>query len=330
MSKRKGPKLICSTAFAGNDELDWDDLEALRESDITNAVSKVLGNWNGALIGLISLQLGNDPCTISEACFHLLGSMFNEEAKIIATDKLFPGSGVKMHLKNLDFELFKFTNSLTSSLVDSSELDVSYKFPGKNGKELTADEERNKGIFGFSLRVHAYPTQEDAVNVVLLAFPKPATILLAENPAASSPKFPGIELCKVGLVELKPDQASLLGDRSWGLPLLPLFLTENEFLANSPLPPTTAIRTVMSALLRSGVAPNCSPNWRYLEPRWSSIKENGIDALPPPTTPFVWPEPRPLDLQQGRHLAFFLVSVCYYSPPFISLPSRDIYFWQTK
>ena len=293
--------IITSAAFEGTDELTWQDLENLRVADMQAAITSLIDDWDGSPKGLISVQLANDRRNIAGSAFNLMGSIFDDDPKVISTDKLFTGSKAKLYLNTLNFENFEFKDSLTSALVDSSELDFEFRHPGKNGKELTSEEATEKGLSGFSCRIHVFPTQEDYVNVALIAFPRPAAKLLEENPAANNSSFPGIELCVIGQVELIPCQSIFLGEKSWGQPFVPIILSDEPFTASSERPSTETLRATTTALLRTGSKPTTSPNWEYLKEKWASILASGEDSLQPRTPPFIWPAARSLDPQQGKH-----------------------------
>ena len=317
-NKGKETRLIRSEAFNGTELLDWEDLEMLREHDLASAVTKVLSSWDGKPVGVIALTLANDTRNIDKTSFNLLGTTFTDKPKVIALDKLFPGSGVKLHLSNLDFEAFKFANSLTSAFVDSTELETKLKLPGRNGKELSTVEAAERGVGPFTTRLHCYPIQENALNVYLMAFPLSAGDLNDLHPEASSPSFPGIELCKLGQVELGPLQSAILGQRSWGQPVLPLIIHPSPFDEETPIPSSGSLRSVLASILRSGSHPSQSPNWKYLKARWAAIAEAGEEALHPQHLPALWPEPRQLTGQLGKHHAQF-APVSLSPPPLLFL-----------
>ena len=148
--KRK-PLFIRSDAFAGCDELTWQDLEALRVTSARDAADKLVESWTGGVVGLTMFHLNNDRRKVDNVEFLLLGTLFDDNAKLVATNKVFPESNAKLVLSDLNCEIFKFNNSLTSNLVDSSELNVCFK-GSATGPELSEAELAERKLGPLSLR----------------------------------------------------------------------------------------------------------------------------------------------------------------------------------
>ena len=306
--KKKAPPLIHSEAFDGADDLTSDDLESLRVSDKRDAADKLIANWTGGPVGMTVFHLSNDSRKVADVEFALFGTLYEDAPKIIATNKLFTGSGAKLVLTDLNLEIFKFENSLTSQIVDCSALNFSFK-QAPQGPDLTEDEIRDKGLGAFSIRAHILPTLENYVKVELICFPLPAEALAELHPLSKDPRFPGIQLTAVGQVCVEPSQGDVLGDRSWGMPTLPAFLCPSSFTKNSPLPPTSLLRHAFGALMRSATKPTMKQNAKSLMDLWGAVKSSGVEALKSLPLDVAWPPPAPAAAAQGRYNLFFFVLI---------------------
>ena len=306
--KKHPPPLIRSEAFIGTDDLTWNDLEALRVGNRNEAADKLISNWSGGLVGMTFFILSNDSRKVSDVEFGLVGQLYEDAPKAISTNKFFPGSNAKLVLQDLDMAVFKFRNSLSSNIVDCSELNYSYK-QHLQGPDLTPDAARDLGLGGFSLRAHILPTLENYAKVELVCFPLPAEALLDQHPLAKDPRFPGIQLTAVGQIIIEPGQGDIIGERSWGQPTLPAMIRATPFTSNSPLPPSSLLRQAFGALFCSASKPTLKQNCKFLLEQWALIQTEGVEALKTLPLDVAWPPPQAAFPQQGRHN--------FYSPSFL-------------
>ena len=60
MPPKRKQLMIRSDAFAGRDNLTWEDFEALRVTDKRDAADKLVDSWTGGVVGLTLFHLNND------------------------------------------------------------------------------------------------------------------------------------------------------------------------------------------------------------------------------------------------------------------------------
>ena len=294
---------IRSEAFAGRDDLGWQDLEALRVTNVRDAADKLVDNWSGGVIGVPIFELNNDRRKVDNVSFKLFGTLFDDNAKVVASNKAFPNSNAKLTLSDLNCELFVFENSLTSNLVDSSVLNASFR-ASTGGPILTETELTERGIGPFSIRAHVYPTTATSVRLDIAIFPLPAAELKASFPLATDARFPALQLCTVGDIRVCPDQEDILGERSWGQPLLMAILSDSPFTESSALPPSSLLRKAFSSLMASGTRPTFKKDHKFLTELWTQVRNEGQNVLKTQPLELNWPPLNPIIPQQGRHNCF--------------------------
>ena len=321
MPPRKQPATISSQAFNGSDELDWEDLEAVRVCDAKDAAAKLVQEWSGGCVGMVNLTLSSDARKVEDAGFFLLGSLFEAQPRVFSTEKFWPGSRAKLVLKEIDAELFKFSNSLVSALVDSSQLDWAFKTTNK-GPDLSDAEAKDRNLGPFSLRCHIIPTTDSSAQAYLVLFPLSVKDLTETYPLATDPRFPSLELCGPVDISLAPLQREILDDRSWGQPLLPAIIRQDPFDENSAVPPTTLLKKSTALLLLSAVKADTKKSFNFLSPLWEKSVEQGRDALKLLQLPVQWPAPVAISPQQGRCPLFICIFVFLFKVLFPSVIVR--------
>ena len=295
--------LIRSDAFTGTDGLNWEDMEALRVSSPKDAADKLVESWTGGVVGITMFHLNNDRRKVDNVSFLLLGTLFEDNPKVIATNKIFPNSNAKLVLSDLNCDLFSFSNSLSSKLVDSSALNYSFK-ASATGPNLNEEEMAARNLGPFSLRAYVYPTTENHMKLDIAIYPLDEASLRETFPMAEDPRLPGIQLCTIGEVRVCPNQEEVLGDRSWGQPTLPAFLSATPFSASSPLPPTSLLRKAFAALMAKALRPTFKKDAKFLKDLWDKVLKEGVSVLSSPPLDLAWPPPAELNAQTGRHSRF--------------------------
>ena len=307
MPPKKQTAVIQSRAFAGTDELDADDFEALRISDTKDAASKLVQEWSSGCIGMVCLKLSNDNRKVEASSLLLLGSLFEDQPRVISTEKFWPGSKAKLVLRELDCEIFSFTNSLVSNLVDSSQLDWAFKASNR-GPDLSDAEAQEKNLTAFSIRCHITPLSETTAQAHLVLFPLALKDLETKYPLASDPRFPSLELCAPIVVNLAPPQREVIQDRSWGQPIMPALLKPAPFPEDGPFPPSSLLKKALAFLLMSAVKPDVKRSFNYLTPLWEKSLDEGRDALRTLSLDAQWPTPGAVCPPEGKCFSCFLFS----------------------
>ena len=310
MPPKGPPPFIHSDAFEGIDSLEWEEYEALRVIDPKDAAANLVQEWTSGCVGMVALELSNDCRKVENAAFLLLGSFFEDQPRVVSTDKFWPGSKAKLVMKELDGALFSFENALVSNLVDCSQLPFSFKL-SVSGKALNSTEAKEKGLGPFSLRCHIQPTSESSALASLILFPLDAKSLQERYPLARDPRFPGLEFGSGLNINLAPRQEEILEDKSWGQPLLPAFLSPTPFSEDSPLPQDSMVKKAVVALLRSASKPDVKRSWNYLAPLWEKSLEEGESSLKTIPGDLQWPALDSMFPQQGRN-PFFLCQLFIY------------------
>ena len=307
MPPKRKQLMIRSDAFAGRDNLTWEDFEALRVTDKRDAADKLVDSWTGGVVGLTLFHLNNDRRKVENTEFLLLGTLFDDNVKVIATNKIFPNSNAKLVLSDLNCELFTFFNGLTSNLVDSSELNYCFKNSAA-GPNLSEEEVKERKLGPFSLRAYLSPSTENHMKLDIAIYPLDVGTLQDTFSLAADPRFPGIQLCTIGEVRVCPGQEEILGDRSWGQPTVPAFLAATAFSASSPLPPTSLLRKAFASLMAAGVRPTFKRDFKFLKELWDKILKEGPGVLTAQPLDLCWPPPDPICAQTGRHSRFLFLS----------------------
>ena len=79
--------VISSSAFDNPDDLSAEDFAALSVNSVADFPTILLSNinWNGGIIGCVSVSLSPDNLRIASAAFHLLGSLWSDKSFNTAT-----------------------------------------------------------------------------------------------------------------------------------------------------------------------------------------------------------------------------------------------------
>ena len=94
--KKMAPPFIHSKAFIRTNHLTKDNLECMRVKNKKEAVDKLIANWTVGPVVMTFFHLSQDSRRVSKVEFVLFGNLLKDLPKIIATNKLFLGSGAKL------------------------------------------------------------------------------------------------------------------------------------------------------------------------------------------------------------------------------------------
>ncbi|XP_023348418.1 uncharacterized protein LOC111717146 [Eurytemora carolleeae] len=120
--------VISSAAFNNPDDLSAEDFVALSVNSTADFPTVLLNNinWNGGIIGCLSITLSLDNLRVASASFHLLGSLWTD--KSFSTANYWTTSTpAQLFLTIEDLTIFKFPpGSLCSAYVSSLDLDFRF------------------------------------------------------------------------------------------------------------------------------------------------------------------------------------------------------------
>ena len=306
--RKQRPKatVISGQAFYGTEELTRENLEELRFSCLNEAVTGLVHDWNGRILGVICLNLAHDNSRIQSSSFSLVGKIFsNDSPKSYNSARFFLGTPMKFLCFELDLSIFRFPDSLTSDFVDYSSIKYQIKLT-ENSAPLSLEEEREKGIEGFCLRAFIHPTEDLWAKCTLSLYPLPLAKLLETYPLAVNEAFPGFTLWS-NKFRLAPSQTDVIANLDWGCPLLPAIISSTEFDECADIPPTRDLRAAMFSLLRKVSLPDNKQNTKFLLDAWARCAAEGESAMKSPTLKVIWPAPRaPMSPLEGRKDPYFI------------------------
>ena len=298
--------VITSTTFNNPNELSADDFAALSVNSTADFPTVLLNNinWNGGIIGCLSISLSPDNLRVDSASFHLLGSLWTNKAFSTANYWI-STSPSQLILSIEDLSIFKFPpGSLCSSYVSSADLD--FQFTQDNSDVPTALISQ-AGLSEFCLRAFCYPTSDSFAKLIVLLFPCSET-QLAQNPLYQDPYFPGLRLFDSEFPLSPPSSQSPISV-PWGFPLAPAVFPGADWDDAPGFPSSVRVRVSLSKLLRSAIKPDVKANLLTFQQRVDALLERGSNALQVRFPLLLWPEASvvpPTDLpSQGWVLFIF-------------------------
>ena len=281
------PTVITGEEFAGAEYLAPDQLDKLVIDSPVNAAHNLISGWSNGLIVIPALSLNNTNTGFSNATILMQGRLF-EPKKAVSAARFWQteDTAIMLTVKSMDARLFKFDGRLSSQLLDSSELSVTWT---KNGTELTNDELAAFNYNGFCLRANLAPIPPAGwAKLDISIFPANKDTLLLENPCATDHRFPGMNLFS-GQVMIGPRSSDLFPEVAWGSPVAPALIPLSN-TADLPIEiPVKLIKSALSKLLRTALKPESKRSIGYLAPRWADLKAKGPASLAPCNPDFLWP-----------------------------------------
>ena len=305
--------IISSAAFDNPDDLSAEVFAALSVNSVADLPTVLLNNinWNGGILGCLSVSLSPDNRRVASASFHLIGSLWAD--KSFNTAPYWNSSAPSQLVLSIsDLTLFKFPpGSLCSAYVSSADLE--FQFTQDNSVVPTALFSQ-AGLSEFCLRAFCYPTSDSYAKLVLLLFPCSET-QLAENPLYLDPYFPGLRLYDSEF-PLSPQSSQSPIPDPWGFPLAPAVFPGADWDDAPSFPSGLRIRTALSKLLRTAIKPDVKANFLTYQQRIDSLLERGSCALQVRVPLLLWPEassipPTDLPSQGWVYLlfGFLLISI---------------------
>ena len=300
--------VISSAAFYNPDDLSAEDFVALSVNSTADFPTVLLNdiNWNGGIIGCLSITLSPDNLRVASASFHLLGSLWTD--KSFSTANYWTTSApTQLVLTIEDLTIFKFPpGSLCSAYVSS--LDLDFRFTQGNSNVPTALMSQ-AGLSEFCLRAFCYPTSDSFAKLVVLLFPLSET-QLAENPLYLDPYFPGIRLFDSEFSLSPPSSQSPIA-APWGFPLAPVVFPGASWDDAPGFPSGLRVRVALSKLLRTAIKPDVKANLLTFQQRVDDLLERGPGALQVRFPLLLWPEAStvpPTDLPSQGWVSYLFIS----------------------
>ncbi len=300
--------VISSSAFDNPDDLLAEDFAALSVNSVADFPTVLLSNinWNGGIIGCVSVSLSPDNLRIASAAFHLLGSLWSDKSFNTAT-YWNTTSPSQLVLSIADLTIFRFPpGSLCSAYVSSADLEFEFT---QDSSAIPAALISQAGLSEFCLRAFCYPTSDSYTKLVILLFPCSET-LLAQNPLYLDPYFPGLRLYDS---EFSLSPPSLLSPivQPWGFPLAAAVFPGADWEEAPGFPSGLRVRIALSKLFRSAIKPDVKANLLTLQQRIDSLLDRGSNALQVRFPLLLWPEATavpPTDLPTQGWVLFICLS----------------------
>ena len=251
--KKKPTPAITGQGFAYPRDPSQRELDACVVPSFQRATVLREAGWNGGLYGCIGLELSNDNRNVHSGHFCMFGNLFRNPVQAFQAAKFWEGANeIKLEISIDSVEIFTFTDSLASELLDSAA--VSHKFI-RDGQEVDTTELQELGITGFSLRAFVVPTRETYAKVIVGLFPLLLAELSDEHPLLGNPLFPAISLCSPREFALGPPTTTTRRSTRWGFPFWPLLVLGADLEDCPSFPPGEELRGKMAEVLHKAFKP---------------------------------------------------------------------------
>ena len=145
-TKRHKVRIIADPSFKDKGSLTNNEFKRLAVNSFEGAAAAFVEDFDNDPIGLVGMQLAADNCAIENACFLTQGFLFKEPKVINGNSWFDVEESISIKLFPLDCGKFVFGNSLTSSLLDSSEIEHKIRYKGVSFKGI------NYGFHSFSTK----------------------------------------------------------------------------------------------------------------------------------------------------------------------------------
>ena len=284
--KNKITRKIKGSEFEGEENLSAAEWSKLVVDSLTNSAAKLFPAWTGDPVVIPGMTLSNDNSKASNLNVFVQGDLLDGKAKAVLASRFWPmqDNNVYLSLPTLPGDIFKFSGSLTSDLLDSSRIEHAFT---RAGNPLPPEEATDLGAGNFCLKLHLRPTQATWVAFSVSLFPSSQADLLEHHPLATNGAFPGICI-SAGELKLQPRSAEKFVEKATGCPVLPAL----RLGGTAPISLTIKeVKAALAALFRKALLPENKQNHSTLLPRWSAIQECGVSKLLDGTPELMWPLP---------------------------------------
>lgn len=301
---KKGPTVISGKEFDSGDELTLETVSSWRVDSHDRAAETLLNEWDGSIIGLLGVTLSGDNRAIHNSTFLLQGTLYHTPKVVQANKfwKLPQNTEHEVIFSDIPCSLFKFTNSMVSNLVDSTDIEYSIRPVGKH--PMVGTELDDISFRGFALRAYIWPTHPNWAKITVLLYPLPKDKLLAAHPLSVHAAFPGI----TAFSHTFPLGPPTLPGKKYGFPFTPAITPGASFGEFPNHPPAEEFIATTSALLRKTTYPEIKINHVHLQKRWEELSRPGSNpsSLKSQALTLVWPSPIvSVPVSQGRLVALF-------------------------
>ena len=289
------PGDIAGDGFQLDRNLTTEELEALvTNHNKTEIAAKLAAHgWaEGTAGACVLVHLKQDNSRVDRISLHLVGSLTSDW---ISANRLWPkmtgtAGSFKIKISFPTMATFNFVGGLASDLLDLA--DENFLITHNNLPVSLADL-KAAGGGSLSARTICTPTNGDWIKVCTLLFPLPVAELLAENPAADNPNFPGIRSIDVDVLFSPANSAN------WGFPWFP-YLVKGNPEASLEHVSCFDLRSKMSDFLRSAKKPKSSQNMDQLLTKWQAIYTDRETLLVPSPPDKLWPAALDLALMNAH------------------------------
>ena len=238
----------------------------------------------------ITLQTSADNKKVTASRMFTAGLLMKNRKEIKA-NRLFAEADKELRISYMIEESSVFTFSsgtMIGDYIEENQIDWEVTKKTAEGTSTIQAEQHGANKIGkFCLRPYLVALSASKVKITILSYPLTPTELETQHPHFIKAAFPGLELAQFEL-DFFP-RASTETGKSWGCPIIPLFLLGGEISSLPNLPPTKEIKARISATLRTVVTPVIKRDIRTLSSAWTTIKESGPTALKEKTPDLLWP-----------------------------------------
>ena len=251
-----------------------------------DAARTLIKDWKGNPVIILGAQLAQDNKSLENMEPVLAGTLFRKTARKYVSTKFwnFPDK-TYLVLQPIDLTLFRFTDTLDSGYVDSSE--ISYGFVYEDGTEVPEGTLSDQGFAGFSLRIFVTPVGGTTAKMKLVLFPAKKSVLKDDHAQSGDARFPGLTVTSVE-VQMGINY-STLSDKSIGTSIVPCLMSQSQYDSSCAVPSTEQVMACVSSLMRTAVVPETVKSHKELWQRWGEIAKDGANKLQSMAREYVWP-----------------------------------------
>jgi hypothetical protein len=289
------------------------DKKKIKVNNFADSIETVLGDfgWDNKAAGTIGLTLSNDNKKIESGKFITWGILQDKILKIPAHHIWDSADeSIILSIRLTRAETFTFREGgLYSQYVD--EQAIAHNFydmvEGQQPVPILEQEKGERQIGKFCLRQVCQVSRSSSVknggvviSYVVLIYPTSKDQLLQGSELATSPSFPGLELCS-GTMQLLPRPTT-----PWGCPVLPLLRASFD---DSTMPNSVALRHAIGAVMTKTGSPDVVKDVSSLLNQWDSIANQPdlfMEAAPFTT----WPEQPEPETDTGKKNKIVVLKTC--------------------
>ena len=255
-----------------------EDFTLMQADGLKESEENLIHDINRGIVGLTDAHPTACSSKEDNFTFRLVVELYKNEPKIFKSSKFFPFTGHQLVVTSINFEQFIFPGTLSSNLIDSSQLKFFLRRDPQSSS-LSFVEARNVGFPGFSLKTVVCLTSESSAHFTVVLFPMDKVSLLSKYPMAEDPNFPGLQFDE-GECKLVLSQSDIHMNADWGQPILQVLISSFSKDSKVPLGKDPCAHCAgLATLLGMARKTEIQKNLDLLYVRWGEVEDQGARAL---------------------------------------------------